>query len=80
MVNVLAHNLSEKGVIADGRNLGVLENVTMDIKTGSISHLLVEPRDGAQLGDLDFDWNEEGRLRVPVDRVQAVEDHILVEC
>lgn len=77
MSAILAENLSEKTVVgSDGAELGTLYNVTMDLKTGELHDLLVEPIDGAP--DLDVERDEDGNFLIPVTRVQAVKDHIVV--
>lgn len=78
MAEILAENLSGKTVVgSDGRELGQLYNITMDITAGSLDELIVEPdEDGARDPDLPVD--EYGRYRLPVGRVQAVKDHIVV--
>jgi sporulation protein YlmC with PRC-barrel domain len=78
MPNVLAENLSEKEVMGtDGASLGTLYNITMDLKTGTLQHLVLDP--GQRAGDLEFERDERGNYRVPVSRVQAVKDTIIVD-
>lgn len=77
MTEVLAENLSDKEVMgSDGASLGTLYNITMDLKTGSLKRLVVDPGDRA--GDADFERDEHGNYLVPVSRVQAVKDTIVV--
>lgn len=79
MPDILAENLSGKAVMgADGTELGMLYNITMDIKTGSLADLVIEP-DQETAFDADFDVDEDGRFHVPVHRVQAVKDYIVIE-
>lgn len=78
MVEILAENLSDKNVVgSDGAELGTLYNVTMSVKTGQIHDLLVEPGNNVPR-DVDFPQDETGHFRIPVDRVQAVKDHVVV--
>jgi len=80
MADVLASNLSEKAVMgSDGTELGTLDNIDMTIKTGALQHLLVTPDEAISPGQVGFDTDGEGRLMVPVSRVQAVKDYIVVE-
>jgi len=80
MPDVLAENLSDKAVVgADGTEIGPLYNITMDLRTGALGDLLVEPNEEFSVGSSGFDVDEEGLLRVPVSRVQAVKDYIVVE-
>ena len=77
MSDVLAKNLSRKEVMGDdGASLGTLYNLTMDLKTGTLQDLIVDTGDRSV--ESGFDRDEEGRLLVPVARVQAVKDTIVV--
>jgi len=63
---------------SDGTELGMLYNITMDLKSGTLEHLLVEEHESSSV-NIDFPADENGRYRVPVGRVQAVKDYIVVE-
>ena len=77
MTDILAENLSEKTVMgSDGANLGSLYNITMDVKTGSLRNLIVDPSDAVV--NVDFDRDDHGHYLIPVSRVQAVKDTIVV--
>jgi len=79
MPDVLAENLSGKTVMgADGSELGILYNITMDLKSGSLSELIIEP-DEERSSRPDVPMDEHGRYRVSVSAVQAVKDHIVVK-
>ncbi len=79
MADILAENLSGKAVMgADGTELGELYNITMDLKTGRLHHLLVSPHEQLDPGRVTFELDETGRLQVPVGNVQAVKDYIVV--
>jgi sporulation protein YlmC with PRC-barrel domain len=78
MPDILAENLSDKTVVgSDGAELGQLHNITMDLKTGTLHDLVVDPGENAPR-DADFEFDEAGRYLVPVANVQAVKDHIVV--
>lgn len=78
MTELLAENLSGKAVMgSDGKELGMLYNITMNIDTGRLENLVVTPADSYR-GD-DFQSDEAGRLRIPVHRVRAVKDHMIIE-
>jgi sporulation protein YlmC with PRC-barrel domain len=78
MTELLAENLSGKAVMgSDGAELGMLYNITMNLDTGRLENLVVEPAETYR-GD-DFPTDETGRLRIPVHRVQAVKDHMIIE-
>ncbi|QLG61302.1 PRC-barrel domain-containing protein [Halorarum salinum] len=79
MADILAENLSGKAVMgSDGTEFGMLYNITMDLKTGSLSDLLVTPNEDLPPGRIPFDRDEAGRIHVPVGAVQAVKDYIVV--
>ncbi|MFB6309182.1 MAG: PRC-barrel domain-containing protein [Haloarculaceae archaeon] len=78
MAEILAENLSGKDVMGtDGAEIGSLYNITMDIESGRLHNLVIEPREDFQ--ESDFERNENGRVLVPVGRVQAVKDHMIVK-
>jgi sporulation protein YlmC with PRC-barrel domain len=80
MADILAENLSGKAVMgSDGTELGMLYNITMDLKTGALHDLLVTPHEEVPVDTSSFDSDEAGRLKVPVSRVQAVKDYIVIE-
>ncbi|MEF8772371.1 PRC-barrel domain-containing protein [Halodesulfurarchaeum sp.] len=79
MADMLAETLSGKSVMgADGTELGELYNVTMELETGRLDLLLVEPLEEGT-AEIDFPQDDEGRFQIPVSRVQAVKDYIVVE-
>ncbi|MFC6939410.1 PRC-barrel domain-containing protein [Salinirubellus sp. GCM10025818] len=76
MVEILAENLSGKRVMGDdGAEIGELYNITMDLKTGELYDLVVDPSENVSA---DFDVDERGHYLVPISNVQAVKDHIVV--
>jgi sporulation protein YlmC with PRC-barrel domain len=78
MAEILAENLSGKDVTgSDGAELGMLYNITMDLDTGRLHDLVIEPNEDRR--ETDFDHDDAGRIRVPVGRVQAVKDQMIVE-
>ncbi|WP_121820562.1 PRC-barrel domain-containing protein [Halostella salina] len=80
MSDVLAENLSGKAVMgSDGTELGMLYNITMDLRTGELDDILVDPTEETPTRSVDFDTDSGGRYRVPVSRVQAVKDYIVVQ-
>jgi sporulation protein YlmC with PRC-barrel domain len=73
---VLAENLSGKTVMgSEGTELGTLYNITMDLKTGELNDLLIEPN--LEVSS-DYETDEENLLHVPVGNVRAVKDYILI--
>ena len=78
MVEILAENLSGKAVTgSDGAELGMLYNITMDIDSGRLENLIIDPNEHLDSGD--FETDEEGHVLIPVGRVQAVKDHMIVQ-
>jgi sporulation protein YlmC with PRC-barrel domain len=79
MADILAENLSGKAVMgSDGTELGRLYNISMDLKSGKLNDLLVEPLEESDV-QLDFPVDEDGHFHVPVGSVQAVKDYIVIE-
>jgi sporulation protein YlmC with PRC-barrel domain len=76
MSEILAENLSGKAITgSDGTQIGVLYNITMDVKNGALENLIVEPTNG---GGEDFETNDLDHYLIPVDRVTAVKDHVII--
>lgn len=79
MSEILAENLSGKAVMgSDGTELGMLYNITMDVKSGRLRDLVVDPDENLPGGAVSFDVDDAERFLVPVSRVQAVKDYIVV--
>ncbi len=80
MSDILAENLSGKSIMgSDGTELGLLYNITMDLKSGKLHDLVIEPDEELSVRNVDFERNDRGRFLVPVNRVQAVKDYIVVQ-
>ena len=80
MSEILAENLSGKSVMgSDGTELGMFYNVTMNLKSGRLRNLVVEPNEEITNQAVDFDTDDAGRFLVSVNRVQAVKDYIVVQ-
>ncbi|QLG50258.1 PRC-barrel domain-containing protein [Natrinema halophilum] len=80
MSDILAENLSGKSVMgSDGTELGLLYNITMDLKSGTLHDLVIEPDEAISRRGVDLELNDAGRFLVPVNRVQAVKDYIVVQ-
>jgi sporulation protein YlmC with PRC-barrel domain len=78
MAEILAENLSGKAVMgSDGAELGMLYNITMDLETGHLDNLVVTPEETYDA--TEFETDQDGRALIPVSRVQAVKDHMIVE-
>ncbi|MFC4436709.1 MULTISPECIES: PRC-barrel domain-containing protein [Natrialbaceae] len=80
MSEILAENLSGKSVMgSDGTELGMLYNITMDINSGTLHDLIIEPDEELPDRAVDFETDDVGRFLVPVNRVRAVKDYIVVQ-
>ncbi len=78
MAEILAENLSGKAVMgSDGAELGMLYNITMDLETGRLKNLVINTHE-TYAGD-EFETDGSGRTLIPVNRVQAVKDHMIIE-
>ena len=80
MPDILAENLSGKAVMgSDGTELGMLYNITVNLKTGKLANLVIEPDERIDAQNTDLAVDEEGNFELPVERVQAVKDYIVVQ-
>ena len=80
MPDILAENLSGKAVMgSDGTELGMLYNITMDLKSGELKEVVIEPDEETSPREANLETDEAGRYRVPVQAVQAVKDYIVVQ-
>ncbi|MFU1782693.1 PRC-barrel domain-containing protein [Haloarcula japonica] len=78
MAAILAENLSGKDVMGtDGAEIGSLYNITMDFSSGTLHNLVIDPAES--LRNTNFEYSDQGRLLVPVERVKAVKDHMIVK-
>ncbi|MFW6436648.1 MAG: PRC-barrel domain-containing protein [Halococcoides sp.] len=78
MPDILAENLSGKTVMgSDGVELGTLYNITMNLESGELHDLLIDP--APETDDLGLSRDGEGHFQVPVGRVQSVSDHMIIE-
>ena len=79
MPDILAQNLSEKGVMRnDGKEMGTLENITVDLKTGRLESIVVTPKEDIDKNDFGDYQFEEGFYVVPVSLVESVTDNIVI--
>ncbi|WP_408957462.1 PRC-barrel domain-containing protein [Natrinema sp. 74] len=77
MSEMLAGDLGGKRVVGtDGTVVGRLHTVTMDLESGVIHDLVIEPGDGSPA--TASGRSDDDRLCVPFDRVETVDDQIVV--
>jgi sporulation protein YlmC with PRC-barrel domain len=77
MNQIFARNLRDKQVVSsDGVTLGVLNNIVIDIRSGSIENLVVKPDIGLEKAK----FKEDGEfILMPFDSVRAIKDYIVVD-
>ena len=76
MPEVLASTLHNKPVLStDGREVGVVHNLTVRPQTGTLDTLLVEPN-GSVFNK--GETTEEGYLRIPAEAINGFDDHLMV--
>ncbi len=76
MPEVLASALPEKPVLSsDGREIGVVHGLTMDVRTGSLDALIVK----TDRTDIDaLETIDDGHLRVPATMIRGMDDQVIV--
>lgn len=77
MSKVFGRELSSKRVVSvDGADIGLLQDVVVDIKTGGLVDLVVKPDINLDVSDFRA---EGGHILVSSDAVRSVKDNIIVE-
>jgi sporulation protein YlmC with PRC-barrel domain len=77
MPEILAENLSGKAITgSDGTQIGMLFNITMNVKNGTLENLIVDPTNTDS--NENFETNDLGHYLIPVNRVTAVKDHVII--
>lgn len=78
MSEILTQRLVGKSIVGiDGTVLGTLSNVTIDLESGALRELVVEP-DEQSPPSIAARSGDDGRMRVPIDRIESVSDRIVV--
>jgi sporulation protein YlmC with PRC-barrel domain len=77
MKKIFARNLRDKQVVSsDGVTLGVLNNIVIDIRTGSIEDLVIKPDIALEKAK----YKQDGEfIHMPFDSVRAIKDYIVVD-
>ncbi len=77
MAKVFTKNLSNKQVMAtDGTELGILESIIMEDKTGDLIDLVVKPDMGLDTSR----YQKEGQFIImPFTSVNSIKDYIVIE-
>jgi sporulation protein YlmC with PRC-barrel domain len=72
---IFAKSLARKQVLlSDGTVVGVVYNVTADLRTGVLLNLLVKPQN--EISELKKD---DGLYVIPFESVRAIKDYIVVD-
>jgi sporulation protein YlmC with PRC-barrel domain len=80
MGSILAGTLKDMRVMrSDGTEFGEVYNLTMDLATGGLVHLIVDPDDANAPYDTDLELDGHGRFLVPMERITAIRDYIIFE-
>jgi sporulation protein YlmC with PRC-barrel domain len=77
MAKILAKNLTNKRVmLTDGSELGTVNNVIMESKTGELLYLMVKPNN---IVDVSKYKNQDNYLLIPFGAVRAAKDYAIVD-
>ena len=81
MTDILAQNLTEKGVMRnDGKEMGTLENITVDLNKGKLESIVVKPKSDIIQSEFEgYNKDPEGNFLVPVSLVESVTDNIMIK-
>ena len=67
---------NKKIMSTDAKELGILEDIYIDAKTGNITDLVIRPSEGVDTAKYK---KEEEKILVPFSAVSAVKDYIIVD-
>lgn len=77
MPEVLASALPDQPVLStDGREIGIVHNLTIEPRTGSLDTLLIEPN-GNEFDEVEK--TEGGYIPIPAEAISGFDDHLMVE-
>ncbi|MCL2459986.1 MAG: PRC-barrel domain-containing protein [Euryarchaeota archaeon] len=77
MKPILARALAKKQIITnDGKVLGVLKNLLVDIESGQITEIVLTPDPGFDVTDYQMDGE---RMLIPFESVRDIKDYIVVD-
>jgi len=75
----LASDLRQKSVVGiDGSEVGIVHNIILHVKSGTLDHLVVDPHGRFSSQSADFETTDDGRLLVPISCIQDIRDHIII--
>lgn len=78
MDELLTRDLGGKPIVGiDGTDFGTLYTITMDPESGALCDLVVNSR-GRSPSAAALRADDDGRLRIPVGRIETVNDQIVV--
>jgi Uncharacterized conserved protein len=67
---------NKKIMSTDAKELGTLEDIHINAKTGNIMNLVISPADGVDIAKYQ---KEEDYILIPFSAVSAVKDYIIVD-
>jgi len=67
---------NKKIMSTDAKELGILEDIHINAKTGNIMNLVIRPSDGVDIAKYQKD---EDYILIPFSAVSAVKDYIIVD-
>ncbi len=76
-MRVFARSLAKKTVLlSDGTVVGVLHNITADLKTGMLLNLIVKPAKNSNIPELE---KQDGFYVIPFETVKSVSDYVVID-
>jgi sporulation protein YlmC with PRC-barrel domain len=77
MRTVLANQLSNVRVVStDGREVGTVENLTVDTATGELQTVVIDS-DIPEIFSVERD--ADGHIRLPAARIESMRDHLTIQ-
>lgn len=79
MGEILTQRLVGKSIVGiDGTVLGTLATITIDLESGALRELVVEPGERTP-PSIASKSDGDGHVRVPIERIESVSDRIVVQ-
>ena len=80
MADVFATNLIGMTAIGThGTTLGEASDITTNVNVGELLHLVIDPDGTADQDSIDIAVDENDFFELPIERIHAVNDYIVVE-
>ncbi len=79
MDEILARNLIDKSIVGtDGTDFGTLSTITVGLESAELGDLVIDPNEGLSTQSVNFETDDNGRLRIPISQISTLNDQIVI--